>query len=662
MTAQNATANVEAEVLDSFRTFAEKQKTKIADDRQKRVRHEKDIKLNDLKGFSKNFKLHTPVPNDLVPILAKEKSKQDAIVEKARREAEEHTKSPPKPTKSAEEITKAAVPADVRRDSARGPPNNAERTDFTNFRQQHPPRGPQGSISGRDRNHQAGYPFPTSPQGSSGYLSHRLAETQRTHKAGIPTVIPTPLPIQSAQKPSGRSSGNMPYVANSQSSSTVRTPTSATSTKFNVQALEFKPNPAANAFKPTTAPTSGSSPKAKSGRGVPLAANASEFFGNKKPVPISERVSISDHFNPLKRLKEKAQKEGKAKDYVSNGGIVYAHATPVTWSTLRDDEVFKSYKELFSDPPATSSGVSPQPSTASPMNSNQAHVHQLPVHLQQQNMPHAANSHHSHYPVPPQQALFPNGPGAPHGFEDPRMHGSPSGSAYPASRLQNNFIAYPSPMGPAVQYPFGQPIPHMIAPGAPQTPNFRPHPNAPQYMPSPGQQLAAPMMVQQGSQGSYMSPQAMAMPHMPVYGPAATPAYSNPSQPPSGYPSPGRAPMMMHQGSYQGQAPSMHAANGQYGQQYYAQQQPPHSMFNDHPTVLNQGSLTAVLTVNAMRGFPSPQPPYSHSPQQPYHYPPQPQRMPSHGYGNHAQATPQVVPVQQTAPSGPAMENNESMK
>lgn len=658
--APNATANVETEVLDSFRNFAKEQKSKVADDRQKRVRHEKDIKLNDLKGFSKNFKLYTPVPNDLVPILAKDKKKQDEIMEKARREAEEHSKSPQKTQKAPEESTVRPA-GEHRRDVTRAAPAPAERVDFPSHRQQFPPRGPQASSSNRDRGHQAPYPFPTSPQGNAGYLSHRLAETQRAHKAGVPVAIPPPLPLQSGQKPPSRPSASAAYVPSSQASSAVRTPTSATSTKFNVQAIEFKPNPAANTFKPTPASGNGSSPRGRaSTRRTPPVSTPGDFFGNKKLLSASERPSILDFFDPLKRLKEKAEND-KTKDYSTNGGIAFAHQTPVTWSLAKDDEEEKSYKEMFDDPPAASNGVSPQPSTASPMNPSTAHVHQLPAHLQQPGMAHSPTPHQAPFPGSHQPHMFSAGPAGPHSFEDARMHGSPSASAYSTPRMPNNFVAYPTAMGPAVQYPYAQSVPpHIVAPGAPQPPNFRQYPNGPQYMPSPGQQLAAPMMVQQGSQGGYMGPQGMAISHLPVYGPGPSPPYGAPSQPPSGYPSPGRgAPMMMHQGSYQGQNPSMHPG-GQYAQPYYAQQQPPHSKCPHN--CRRDVRLTSVITVNPMRGYPSPQPHYSHSPQQQYHYPPQPTRLPSHhGYGNH-QGTPQPASVQPGPPAGAPMDGAEVMK
>lgn len=63
----SATANVETEVLDSFRQFANFEKMRYSDRKRERVSQDKAIKLNDLKRFSTNFKLLTPVPKDLVP-------------------------------------------------------------------------------------------------------------------------------------------------------------------------------------------------------------------------------------------------------------------------------------------------------------------------------------------------------------------------------------------------------------------------------------------------------------------------------------------------------------------------------------------------------------------------------------------------------------------
>lgn len=574
----NATANVETEVLDSFRNFAMFEKNRLADDRRKRVSHDKAIKLNDLKKFSTNFKLHTPVPKDLVPILAKDTAKQHEIVEKAQREAEQKAATPPKTLASSADQPSTKVPVESKQDGTRAPPNTAERQEYTSVRQGIPPRGPQAGMPPRDKQQQFSNMFP-SPQNGQGLLSHRLAESHGRHKAGMPVSIPTPLPIHSAQKTS-RPINNAAQVPNSQASSTVRTPTSAASAKFNV----FKPNPAANTFKPTGLPSAASSPRSSANaRPLSRAPSPSDFFGNKRLMSSGERPSILENFDPLKRLREKAQKEGKAKDYVANGGIVYAHATPVTWTQVNSDENFKSYKDMYEDPPPASRGVSPQHSTASPANS--ALLHQLPPHLQHapQGAPHLQAPQQLPYPVPPQPHHF---PGVPHHFDEHRMHPSPSqSSAYSTSRVQGPYLAYPPPMG-QIPYGYGQPAPpHIMGPGAPQPQGFRPVHGGPPYGQSPGQQFSAPMMVHNSSQGSFMGPHGMPGPQIPMFAPGQVAPYSGQSQPPSGFPSPGRATPMIHQGSYQGQ-PSVYMGNQQYGTPIYAQQPPQHSKILNAETLM----------------------------------------------------------------------------
>lgn len=574
----NATANVETEVLDSFRNFAMFEKNRLADDRRKRVSHDKAIKLNDLKKFSTNFKLHTPVPKDLVPILAKDTAKQHEIVEKAQREAEQKAATPPKTSATSADQPPTKSPVESKQDGTRAPPNTAERPEYANARQGMPPRGPQAGMAPRDKQAQFTNMFPAAQNGQ-GLLSHRLADNHGRHKAGMPATIPTPLPIHSAQKPP-RPMVNAAQLPNSQSSSTVRTPTSAASAKFNA----FKPNPAANTFKPTGQPSTASSPRSSANaRPASRAPSPSDFFGTKKPITSGERPSILENFNPLKRLKEKAQKEGKTKDYAANGGIIYAHATPVTWTQVKSEEHFKSYKDMYEDPPPASRGVSPQHSTASPV--NPALLHQLPPHLQHAppGVPHLQAPQQIPYPVPPQPHHF---PGVPHHYDEHRMHPSPSqSSAYSTSRVQGPYLAYPPPMG-QLPYGYSQPAPpHIMGPGPPQPQGFRPVHGGPPYGQSPGQQFSAPMMVHNSSQGSFMGPHGMPAPQIPMFAPGQVAPYGGQSQPPSGFPSPGRATPMMHQGSYQGQ-PSMYVGNQQYGTPIYAQQPSQHGKVPEAETRL----------------------------------------------------------------------------
>lgn len=53
------------------------------------MKSEMDKRLSDLVSFSKSFKLNKPIPDDLVPILAKDEDKQRAIKEKSTRDAED---------------------------------------------------------------------------------------------------------------------------------------------------------------------------------------------------------------------------------------------------------------------------------------------------------------------------------------------------------------------------------------------------------------------------------------------------------------------------------------------------------------------------------------------------------------------------------------------
>lgn len=586
----SATANVETEVLDSFRQFASFEKMRVSDHRRQRVSQDKAIKLNDLMKFSKNFKLITPVPKDLVPILAKDKSKQEEIMEKAQRNAEASASaSAATPLKLAtttgdlkplRPLAEAKYEGTKATSNSTTAPSASEHQDHVSARPVYPPQGPQATMPTRERHQPANnMPIP-SPKSGQGLLGRRLEDSHRLYKGGLPVNVPTPLPIQSAPRNGSRPTVNPPQNSSSQGSSNVRTPTSAASSaKFNVKASEFKPNPAANSFKPTGNPSATSSPRSTPNvRPTSRAPSPTAFFGNKKPIPTAERPSISENFNPLKRLKEKAQDEGKSKDYSSNGGIAHAFATPPTWKAFKDDEENKSYKDMFETVSPAPNKASPQ--QVSPVNPPLPHQHQLPLHLQHgaYAVPQLQPPQQTPYPVQHQAHHYPNGS---HHYDDHRMHLSASNSSvYPSPRLQNTNMAYASPMPQPAQLAYGQPAPqYVMGPNGPA--HFRPFPVAPQMLPGQGPQLAAPIMVQQSSQGGFVAPHAMGVPfnpQMPMYPPGQPPAYGGQSQAPNGYPSPGRAaPMMIHQGSHQGQQPpQMYPNPGQYGPPVYAQQPPPH--------------------------------------------------------------------------------------
>ncbi|KAI9886875.1 MAG: hypothetical protein M1823_001311 [Watsoniomyces obsoletus] len=589
---ESATATVENDVLDSFKHFASAEKLRVMERRRNQMKHDKDIRLNDLMKFSQNFKLNTPVPRDLVPILAKDKRKQDEIMQRAQANFEANQSSSSggggghKPLATLVDASKAPKPA---------PPTGGRNTDaHANARPNQvllerlnfPPRGgrpgPSGPGASNNNNNNNAQP-PVRPQTNSTMLpgrpgpglSQRLTNVHQFHRgagpaAAHPNHLPAPLTVNEARGPPTGPAANMP---DSTRYSGAPTPTSATSTQFNAKAMEFKPNPAAASFTRPGDPSRRSSPGSNimNGAGQSRVATPSSFFGHRKPLPASERPSILEFFNPIKRLRKEA--EQGAEDWSFNGGIRPAHKTAPRWDVAEVNKD-KTYTEMFEKVPFSTQAVSPQhPQYAAPQ---LPHQHQLPFHLQHggpvvppPTAPHHQAPHHLHPQAPhhhhhQQQQQQQHGVGLPHHFDDHRVHMS-SPSVLPSPRLQPVNIAYHSPMGQHAQVVYGQPMPPYGVghPGGPQMTPLRQYP--PHFVPPHGVHVA-PMMTHSPS-GGHMAglPHGMGAPYgppMPVYSPNPGQYlhhHGGPPPPPggsTGYPSPGRgAPMMIHQGS-QGGHPS----------------------------------------------------------------------------------------------------------
>ncbi|KAI9701453.1 MAG: hypothetical protein M1836_001508 [Candelina mexicana] len=631
----DATANVESELLQSFKEFSSTEKMKFIERKRNQAKHDKDIKLNDLMKFSKNFQLKTPVPKDLVPILAKDKTKQEEIMEKAQRNATELSNQA---AGSVIRAHNALVEPRGQRNLAAAGYLHGNAVPLAPADRQNVPRGRPGPFNTQhlrgDRQQQAPNLPIISPRAGVP-LSGRLADIHQRHKAGGPLPsVTSPVPIQEARQPPTGPAVTTTDLTGSQKPSPAPTPTSAVSTRFNAKAMEFRPNPAAISFTPTGDPSATSSPRSSTNAPqLSRAASPSSFFGTRKPLPSSDRPSLDAALHPIKRMKKEALTEGK--DYKFNGNIEPAYRTPPTWP-VADENKDKKYTDMFEPAPA------PATSSAYPRSSQSTaqlpHQHQLPFHLQsgaqgvpqvhtpQQNPP-QLHGHQQHHPA------------AQHPFDDHRMlFSSSTSSVQPSPRLNQVNMAYPSPMIQHTQLSYGQPMPqYALGPGGPQITHVRQFQGGPQFVHPQGGH-AAPMMVHQSSGGPYMGvPQGVGVQfnsHVPMYSPAQGHAYPHPNGPPplppssSGYPSPGRgAPMMMHRSSQQGQPPQqlMWMSPAQHMQPLYAQQQPGQMMRGGYPPPPQQ------------------QPHYAPSPHQQHH---QPQQHRGHPNGNYAQAP---IPV----PNGP---------
>ncbi|KAF2184326.1 hypothetical protein K469DRAFT_181241 [Zopfia rhizophila CBS 207.26] len=635
----NATANVEHDLLDSFKQFSAAEKLRMSERQRSLARESKAVKLNDLKKFSQNFKLHTPVPQDLVPILAKDEGKQQLIVEKALRAVQELKSTPPKPAPTATD-PKAAKASNVKPDSTHTSPSTT--ADRQQNQRQRPSQNHYGSASLRDRSG----PNQNVNQGvprNTGLLSTRLAINQQQHKqqGAVPySNIPHPIPVQDMR---------IPPTGPSQSSSGMQTPTSSVSTRFNVRAPDFKPNPAANTFLPGGNPSTNSSPRPDSATRSepPRKVQITSFFGGQRPT--SEPLNIYDGFNPIKRMMKEAKDENKTREYANNGGIPFAFRTPPTWD-FPEGNKDKGYVDMFERAPV------PQPISAPHNVMNNGHMphhQQLPHHLQQgpQPVPQAHTPQHTprHPPVQPH-----HGQGGPHGhFDGHHMQFSQStSSVHPSPRAVPPYMYNSQPQTIPV-YPQQAPMqPYGMSPNV-QHVALRQQ-AGPQFVSAPGPAMGGHMMTNQPSNGPYMT-----MPtntQMPMYTPAPGAPYPHyPAQMPgppgaNGFPSPrpGGAQMMSHQGSQQGHQPQQLV--------YMQHGAPVPQMFTQMPS----GPMTP------MRG-PYPQahqPPYG-SPHQHHQFPQQPHRGTPSGSYSQPIMQQHSMPPQGPLPTGPANhgpEGNEEVK
>ena len=89
----SATEGVENALLKDFRDFASQQRMHAEKARANKMKADAQVKLQELKKFANSFKLSTPVPSDLISIIAKDPAKQKQIQEKAIQNAEEIAKS-----------------------------------------------------------------------------------------------------------------------------------------------------------------------------------------------------------------------------------------------------------------------------------------------------------------------------------------------------------------------------------------------------------------------------------------------------------------------------------------------------------------------------------------------------------------------------------------
>lgn len=455
---------------DAFKQFANNEKLRLRaaqEAKRSNARHEKNVKLNDLKKFAENFRLKSRVPDDLVPILAKDHEKQLEIKRKAeesarfdeqkRRDSEKEGVSPTPPKSAA---SQSATPSE-------------SRAQVQQSQSQTRNRGTQ--------NIRGGLPI-TSPRAPFSQRQNQNLPFVNQARGGIP---PQPLPTD-LRIPSGPTSTREGETLS---------PTAANNARLNVNAKEFKFTPAAHSFTPTGASQSpqrmSNAPRAEE----PIAS----FFDKTEKKSSDVKKDVNTHCDTIKHMREKKYPVEWQKSITENGGIPQPFRTPPTWDVPTERQNTK-YLSDFPEPRSLSQGPSPM-HTPNPANGPMPHAHQLPPHLQ-----------NTHLPNPAQHQRFPNmlPYGAPHGHAqnfDPRMQqftGGPGNSVqnsprYAPAQMANNFNGQMGPMHMGGMPPHfgGQPMPHY---------GMSPSMNNRQMQGPQGGMMGMPGQPHQQSKSRWMSP------------------------------------------------------------------------------------------------------------------------------------------------------------
>ncbi|KAJ6786967.1 hypothetical protein PWT90_07447 [Aphanocladium album] len=571
----SATSTVERDVLNSFKTFATQQRMNAEKVRNSKAKADKEVKLTELRKFATSFKLSTPVPNDLVSIIAKDPAKQKEIQARAIKNAEEVAKAkadassksspasgkgtPPKATEqgatttvSTDTARNSRTPAGPQVASPAGPPNR-----HAGPRQQYPQQ-----YHGQGYRNNRGAPHNMPPQ-QTGNLAQRLRNVEQ-QKFSQPPAAQQPAAGQDARAPpTGPANANDANFNRRHSALPGHM-----GVKLNPNSHEFRPSPFAASFNPNSHASGGSSPRSAVNN-VPdaNAAAASAAVNGQLIRRKTKAVDVNKCFI-LSHIKTVAPPQGRKWD--DNGGLRPSYDTLPTWRQLQDDEKADStmhltYKEYFERSPFSGPAMAtPNPPHALP---HMAHQHQLPFHLQHGSQHMGQRQSPA---MPPMQMHTPHhgpGPHGQYGNDDHRMMHSNSQQSFASPRMAQMPMAYNSPGQMAYNQPvymggatpqmsqyrsFSNSHPHYAPPQGPMM--MQPH-----FMPAPQGMVGGPQMMYPGAHGQFMPPSGPPQP-----GPGA-----------NGYPSPGRpsAPAMVHQGSQQGQPMYGMSPSVQYNQPAYGQVQ-----------------------------------------------------------------------------------------
>lgn len=569
-TPPSAADGVEKALLKDFKNFASQERINTEKARHNKIKADAQVKLQELKKFATSFKLTTPVPSDLISIIAKDPAKQKQIQEKALQNVEELAKtkaeakvkdtaaSSPSATSKASNTPPmsstgpaskpAASTASGTAASATAPGAATEKPPQANNRAHGAVHGGSPSVSGRHPNSRTPYMQQNYRQQSqmyrgdhrsggqhmsqgpsTGHLAERLRnniDQPRYPKQSVPHAHYNAMGDMRAP-PTGPANAVDPNYSRRISA----LPAGAHGAqKLNPTTHEFRPSPFAVSFNPA-GPSTSSSPQSAINNmsdsvhpsGAPSTAQTIVTAPSPRASPRSPIRRKTKAVDPKKcriLVHVRTIKPPQGRNWDDNDGLRPSYDTPPTWRQPLDDEkpdstMQLSYKEYFERVAFTAASIpTPNVGHALPHGMPQMVPHQMPYHLQQH------GGHMGPRPMPPMPMHAggggPHGPGSHmsyNGNDDHRMMHSNSAQSYASPRMAQ-VPMYSQQVGGTPQMTFNQPVMPFI-PGASQMNTFRNYPNNPQqYMPQSG-----PMMTMMPPQQFVTVPGGILPPgqQMPVY-------------------------------------------------------------------------------------------------------------------------------------------------
>ncbi|KAF9468085.1 hypothetical protein BDZ94DRAFT_1318189 [Collybia nuda] len=303
-----------ADPLPAFRDFVTNEKQRLTQKRQALVKSEMDKRMAELVKFSKSFKLNKPMPDDLVPILAKDEEKQRAIREKANKDAASTQAraigaTTPANASRGTQIATAKIAVDANRTRALAPTvktatPNAPPPQSAALAPKSIATAKPATIATPAKNPSGKPAISMVIQAIPPYKGH----TTKPRQSSGPASTTSPQPPANG-KVTVNTTGTSVSSSNNTANAAPMSPATAAN-RLNVNASSFRPNPKANAFNPgapspnqSTANQNGASasvsPKAKPDASP---STPNPFFGTR-PIKKSTPVNIKDDFNPFKHHK-----------------------------------------------------------------------------------------------------------------------------------------------------------------------------------------------------------------------------------------------------------------------------------------------------------------------------------------------------------------------